>query len=107
MQSRSAGENIWICMNVIRQYHQARKYCIRRSFIIFTPPSIIRMRQTGHAARFREMKNGYKILIKKPECKKPLTRYKYCHALGDRRRGIGLTIGFITVVHIWINNSIN
>jgi hypothetical protein len=24
---------------------------------------------------------------------------KYCHALGDRRRGIGLTIGFITIVH--------
>jgi hypothetical protein len=23
----------------------------------------------------------------------------YCHALGDRRRGIGLTIGFVTIVH--------
>jgi hypothetical protein len=25
----------------------------------------------------------------------PSTKVRYCHALGDRRRGIGLTIGFI------------
>jgi hypothetical protein len=52
---------------------------------MYTSPSIImgiksrRMRRTTHVARMGEMRNAYKILVAKPEGKRPLGR--------PRRRG--------------------
>jgi hypothetical protein len=49
-----------------------------RSFIICTPPNIIRMvistrfRKTGHVTCMGEIRNAYKILVGKPEGKRPL-----------------------------------
>jgi hypothetical protein len=47
---------------------------------LYSSPSIIRviksrrMRWAGHAARMREWRNAYRILVGKPEGKRPLGR---------------------------------
>jgi hypothetical protein len=49
----------------------------------YSSPSIIRMiksrrmRWTGHVARMREKRNAYRILVGKPEGKRPLGRPKW------------------------------
>jgi hypothetical protein len=51
-----------------------------RSFIIYTLPSIIRiiksrrMRWAGHVAQMGEKRNVYRLLVGKPEGKRPLGR---------------------------------
>jgi hypothetical protein len=58
-----------------------------RSFITCTSPNIIRimksrrMRWVGHVARIGEKRNAYRILVGKPERKRPLER--------PRRRLVG------------------
>jgi hypothetical protein len=41
---------------------------------LYSSPSIIRMRLAGHVARMGEKRNAYRILVGKPECKRPLGR---------------------------------
>jgi hypothetical protein len=36
-----------------------------------------RMRDLGHVAHMGEMKNAYQLLVRKPECKRPLGRPGY------------------------------
>jgi hypothetical protein len=50
---------------------------------LYTSPNVIRvikggrMRWTVHAARTREMRNPYKILVGEPERKRPLGRHRH------------------------------
>jgi hypothetical protein len=54
-----------------------RKMCLHS---LYSSPSIIRMiksrrmRWAGHVARMREKRNAYRILVRKPEDKRPLGR---------------------------------
>jgi hypothetical protein len=54
--------------------------CIMRSFITYPSPSIIRtiktrrMRWAGQVAQLEEKRNAYRILVGKPEGKRPLGR---------------------------------
>jgi hypothetical protein len=55
--------------------------CIMRS--LYSSPSIIRiiksrrMRWAGHVARMREKKKAYRLLVRKPEGKRPLGRPRH------------------------------
>jgi len=67
-----------------KKWHEAGEDCIMRSFInLYVSPNIIRvnksmrLRQAGHAACMREMKNAYSILVEKPEGKRPLGRPRH------------------------------
>jgi hypothetical protein len=64
---------------------------------LYFPPSIIRMiksrrmRWAGHVARMGEKRNAYRILVEKPEGKRPLERpRRRCRALVN------------TVKNLWI-----
>jgi hypothetical protein len=41
---------------------------------LYSTPNIIRMRWAGHVARMGEKRNAYRILVRKPEGKRPLGR---------------------------------
>jgi hypothetical protein len=41
---------------------------------LYSSPSIIRMRWAGHVARMREKLNAYRILVGRPDGKRPLGR---------------------------------
>jgi hypothetical protein len=60
---------------------EAGENCIMRSSVMCTIHHILliilrRMRWMGHAACMGEMRNSYKILVRKPEGKRPLGRPK-------------------------------
>jgi hypothetical protein len=61
-----------------RKWREAGEDCITRSFInctlhhILLEATKLTMRWTGHFARIGEIRNAYKILVGKPEGKRPL-----------------------------------
>jgi hypothetical protein len=62
---------------------------------LYSSPSIIgimkarRIRLTGHVARMGEKRNEYRLLVRKPERRKPLGRPRRSWLDGSRRGGIG------------------
>jgi hypothetical protein len=72
-----------------RKWQEAEEDCIMRSFMTCTLHQILfhyhiirviksrNMRWTGHVARMAEMKNPYKVLVRKPEYKKPYGRRRF------------------------------
>jgi hypothetical protein len=58
------------------KWHEVRENSTVRSFIICV---IYQMKYVGHVACTREMKNVYKIFVRKPEGKRPLGRLRYAY----------------------------
>jgi hypothetical protein len=59
-----------------RKWQEAGEDCIMRSFITCTLHQILRVmksmmiRWAGHVTRMREMRNPYRIFVRKPEAKR-------------------------------------
>jgi hypothetical protein len=62
---------------------------------LYSPPSIIRiiksrrMRWAGHVARMGEKRNADRLLVGKPEGKRPLGRRPRCRWVDNIRRNLG------------------
>jgi hypothetical protein len=62
------------------KWHETGEDSIIRNFVSHATPNVIRVKKikegimSGHVARIGEMRNIYKILIEKPEGKRPLGR---------------------------------
>jgi hypothetical protein len=67
--------------NTSKSFRKILQYQISyKSIILFSSSFIRRMRWAGHVARMGEKRNAYRILVGKPEGKRPLGR--------PRRRGV-------------------